>query len=201
MSVKLKICNKILVTNFNIKANCSLIWQKLKWSKEKHNLFWTIILSCSLSRHKPPWNFFSYLQIKPDSFLLFFPLVTHRQCIEMGVFYSFLSVLRTLGETFSGTPTMGEFNEKCQLPKGPALAFSSLWEVHRITACLHGTLLFNMQLHISFFAKAQREETYFWNYWKSLCKTEIKSFLSILILAIVPKQGVKEGINLKFGLP
>ena len=77
-------------------------------------------------------------------------------------------------------------------------------EKFRITAPLFVKwCAFQHDLHINFWQRLfiQRERHIFETIERASIKLKLNPFFLCLILAIFPKQGMKEGINLKFGLP
>lgn len=205
--VKLKTCRRNTATDVNMRGEkkTRLLWGALKGSKEKHILFLTfILLSCFLSRYKCLWSFLRYLPTKQASSSLPFcpPSWTWKRGRNECVLSPLLFTLN-LGWDSHRDPDDRAVEWRTWAPSGPALALPSLWEFLRIPAQLWSGLLVIRHVEINFLHRLfiQRERCIFETIERVFVKLKLNPFFLWFILATFPKQGITEGINLKFGLP
>lgn len=157
-----------------------------------------------LNRYKCLWSFLLYLPAKQacSSLTFFPPSWTWKRGRNECVLSPFLFSLN-LGWDSHWDSDDRAVEWRTSAPSRPALALSSLWEVHRIPAQLWSRLLVIRHVQINFLHRLfiQRERCIFETIERAFVKLKLNPFFRWLILATFPKQSITEGINLKFGLP
>lgn len=193
------------MSTWKLKKKCDL--GDIKRIKgETHTIFNFNSPFLFLSRYKCLWRVCLCILSDQASFsLIFFPQMNLAKVKKwvISIPFSLLSEPK-MRQSLRFKPQGSLMNNvDSQTPGRPSAGISHLGEVHRIWAHLHSRLLVNVHLQINFVQRhcIWRERYIFETIGNVFVKLKLNPFFVSLISAIFPKQVMKEGINLKSGLP